>query len=302
MKKLLVVLLASLSFAATAAPVQVPIVWPFAAGSNQANYARAIIEQANADQQKYQFYFDNKPGAGGTISAKHVLNYKGLALLTSSSSFFVRPVYYPNESFNNADFKPVLIQCTGQPYIVISAKYKNIDELRQQKRLTIGVTLGSLTEALARELQLQLPATELTFIGYNNTLQPTQEMIGGQLDLNVDLPASTAQWIDAGKVNVIGASGTLYHKPFRTFTGQGITGFEDLVSNYQIVAPATTDPKVIEELHKILSQAARKSTTLPGLYAVDFCSPADVDLKKTNELYNKWSANWSKWLHKTEAK
>ena len=278
----------------------VPIVWPFAAGSNQANYARAIVEEANKQQTKYVFHFENKPGAGGSIAANYVLNYNGLALLSSSSSFFVRPVYYPNESHKVSDFTPVIVQCTGQPFVVVSAKYKNIAELRTQPKLTIGATIGSLTEALGREVKNNLPASiDMVFVGYNNTLQPTQEMIGGILDLNVDTPASTIQWIETGRINVIGASGTRDYPNYRTFQSQGIRGFEDLVSNYQIVASAKTDPAVVQELHSILRKAARESERLAMLYRTDFCTQADVDLRTANTMYDRWSRNWANWLRKT---
>jgi tripartite-type tricarboxylate transporter receptor subunit TctC len=300
MKKLLLGIGAFVLAVSSYAQQSVPLVWPFAPGSNQSNFARAIIEEANKQQTKYLFHFENKPGAGGSIAANYVLNYNGIALLTSSSSFFVRPVYYPNESHKTSDFTPVIIQCTGQPYVVVSAKYKTIAELKTQPKLTIGATLGSLTEALGREVKNNLPgSTDMAFIGYNNTLQPTQEMIGGVLDLNVDLPASTVQWVETGKISVIGTSGTRDYPGYKTFGSQGIRGFEDLVSNYQIVASAKTDPAVVQELHTILRKAARDSERLAMLYKNDFCTQADVDLKTANTMYDRWSKNWATWLKKT---
>jgi tripartite-type tricarboxylate transporter receptor subunit TctC len=300
MKKIILSIAALLVAASSFAQQSVPIVWPFAAGSNQANFARAIVEEANKQQTKYVFHFENKPGAGGSIAANYVANYNGIALLTSSSSFFVRPVYYPNESHKVSDFTPVIIQCTGQPFVVVSAKYKNIAELRTQPKLTIGATIGSLTEALGREVKNNLPAsTDMVFVGYQNTLQPTQEMISGILDLNVDTPASTIQWIETGRINVIGASGTRDYPNYRTFQSQGIRSFEDLVSNYQIVASTKTDPAVVQELHSILRKAAKESERLATLYKNDFCTQADVDLRTANTMYDRWSKNWATWLRKT---
>lgn len=300
MKKLLLGIGALVLAVSSYAQQSVPIVWPFAPGSNQANFARAIVEEANKQQTKYLFHFENKPGAGGSIAANYVLNYNGIALLTSSSSFFVRPVYYPNESHKPSDFTPVLIQCTGQPFVVVSAKYKTIAELKTQPKLTIGATIGSLTEALGRELKNNLPGSaDMTFIGYSNTLQPTQEMIGGVLDLNVDLPTSTLQWIETGKINVIGASGTKDYPNYKTFHNQGIKGFEDLVSNYQIVASAKTDTATVNELHAILRKASRDSGRLAALYQNDYCAQADVDLKTANVMYDRWSKSWPSWLKKT---
>jgi len=299
MKKLLLSISAFVLTVSCYAQQAVPVVWPFAPGSNQANYARAIIDEANKQQTKYLFHFENKPGAGGAIAANYVLNHNGIALLTSSSSFFVRPVYYPNESYNTKDFTPVIIQCTGQPYIVVSAKYKTLADLKLQSKLTIGATLGSLTEALGREVKNNLPITDMAFIGYNNTLQPTQEMIGGILDLNVDLPASTVQWIESGKINVIGTSGIRDYPLFKSFYSQGVKGFEDLVSNYQMVVNAKTDPTTVQELHNILRKASKDSIVLPTLYKNDYCAQADVDLKTTNAMYDRWSKNWATWLKKT---
>jgi len=299
MKKIILSIGALLVAASSFAQQSVPIVWPFAPGSNQANFARAIVEEANKQQTKYVFHFENKPGAGGSIAANYVANYNGIALLHSNSSFFVRPVYYPNESHKVSDFTPVVIQCTGQPFVVVSSKYKSLAELRSQDKLNMGVVTGSLTEALGRELKTNLPKADVVFVGYNNSLQPTQEMIGGTLDLNVDLPANLVQWIENGRANVIGSSGTRDYPNVRTFHSQGIKGFENLVSNYQLLAKAGTDPAVVQELHVILRKTIKDSSRLAALYKADYCTQVDVDLKTSNEMYDRWSRNWANWLRKT---
>lgn len=299
LKKLLLSVGAFVLAASAYAQTSVPIVWPFAPGSNQANFARAIIEEANKQQNKYVFYFENKVGAGGAIAANYVTNYNGVALLHSSSTFFVRPVYYPNESHKVSDFVPVAIQCTGQPFVIVGAKYRNIAELRGQNKLSTGVILGSLTEALARALKVNLPQNiDVAFVGYQNSLQPTQDMLGGTLDLNVALPMDVMQWIENGKAHVIGISGTKDFANMRSFSSQGIRGFEDLVANYHLLASAKTDPAVVQELHIILRKAIKDSSKLATLYKADYCTQVDVDLKTSNEMYDRWSRNWTNWLRK----
>ena len=299
MKKLLLSVGAFVLAASAYAQTSVPIVWPFAPGSNQANFARAIIEEANKQQNKYVFYFENKVGAGGAIAANYVTNYNGVALLHSSSTFFVRPVYYPNESHKVSDFVPVAIQCTGQPFVIVGAKYRNIAELRGQNKLSTGVILGSLTEALARALKVNLPQNiDVAFVGYQNSLQPTQDLLGGTLDLNVALPMDVMQWIENGKAHVIGISGTKDFANMRSFSSQGIRGFEDLVANYHLLASAKTDPAVVQELHVILRKAIKDSSKLATLYKADYCTQVDVDLKTSNEMYDRWSRNWPNWLRK----
>lgn len=299
MRKLVMGIAAFVLAVSAYAQQSVPVVWPFAPGAISANFARAIIESANKQQTKYLFHFENKPGAGGAIAANYVLNYNGIALLTSSSSFFVRPVYYPTESYKVSDFTPVMIQCTGSPWVVVSSKYKNINELKSQSKLSIGANPGSITEAVARELKNNLPSSDLALISYSNTLQPTQDMLGGVLDLNIDAPSNVLQWAETGKINVIGTTGTVDHPRFKTFRSQGINGFDDLVTSYQIVTSAKTDPAVVQELHSILRAASKDSEKLPALYKADYCVQSDTDLKTANDMYDRWSKNWTTWLKKT---
>lgn len=291
MKKLIATILAALSIGAQAQQT-VPIVWPFAPGSNQANFYRAIIEEANKQQTKYRFVFDNKPGAGGVVAARAVQSHQGLALLSGSSTFFVRPFFYPSESYSVNEFRPVIVQCVDMPFVVVSTKYSSMEQLRNQKQLTIGITIGSLTEAVARQLQASLPGTELTFVGYSNTQQPTLEMVAGRLDLNVDLTSFIQQWAAADKLHVIGATGTQDHRGIRSFASQGVRGFEGLVGNFQIVAPASVKSETVEELNGILRSASQAAIGLSKMYADDYCAPTDANMKQTTDMFDRWRRYW----------
>jgi hypothetical protein len=282
---------------------QVPIVWPFSIGSNQVNFIRTIIDDANKKQDKYNFYVEFKPGAGGTVAAQYVENHRGIALLSISSSFFVRPYYYPGESHKVENFKPVLIECTGQPLAIVSKKFSSLDELKNQKRLTIGANHGSLTEALVRQLQQLLPNTEVDLIPYPGTVQATQDVLADRLDLNIDTPGESLQWLDIGKINMIGASGTVENKHFKTFNSQGIKAFAGLTNNYMMLANSKTDTATVKELHEILRASAQvTSVRLKEYYAKDYCVEADLNLKQTNEIFNKWSTYWPEKLNSLSKK
>jgi tripartite-type tricarboxylate transporter receptor subunit TctC len=299
MKQTLAILLLFFSTLAHASPPQqVPIVWPFSVGSNQVNFIRTIIDDANKKQKKYNFYVEFKPGAGGSIAARYVENYKSLALLSTSSSFFVRSFYYPEESHKVENFKPVLIECTGQPMAVISKNFTSIDELKKQKSLTIGANFGSLTEAVVRQLQQVLPNTELTLVPYSGTVAGTQEVLAGRIDLNVDTPGESLQWFELGRINMIGASGIVENKYFKTFNSQGIKEFAGLTNNYMMVTSSKTDPAIVKELHDILRASAQTtSVRLREYYARDYCIEADLNFKQTNDIFNKWSTYWPEKLN-----
>ena len=88
MKKLLL-LLSLFVGSAFADPIKISSVWGFAVGSTQGTYYRAILDQANKEQSKYEFVFENKPGAGGSIGSDLVARAEpdGSTLLLISTSF-----------------------------------------------------------------------------------------------------------------------------------------------------------------------------------------------------------------------
>lgn len=291
MKKLFAIILAALSFSVLAKDT-VTIVWPFDTGSNQANFIRVINEEANKLQDKYTFVYDNKPGAGGSVGARSVLAANHITLLSSSSSFFVRPFFYPTDSHAVTDFQPIMIECNGQPYSVISSKYKSLAEVQKQPILNIGIGMGSLTEAVARELQTKLPNTKLNFVGYPGTIKALNDVLSGNLDLSVALPADTYQHVNAGTVFIIGSSGKQQYPKYPTFASQGLSGFDDLVGGYAIYAPAAMDPALAKELHSILTKAAQNAKKLPDLYAADRCLGSSLSYPETAATFNKWSSYW----------
>ena len=79
-KKILATIFMLASLSAWSAE-KISIVWGFAPGSNQANFYRAIVNELNATQTKYEFVFENRPGAGGAIAARYVLANPDTAIL-----------------------------------------------------------------------------------------------------------------------------------------------------------------------------------------------------------------------------
>lgn len=275
------------------AQVQVPIVWPFNPGSNQANFIRAMIEEANASQTKYLFVFDNKPGAGGSIAANTVAKSDRLAILSSPSSFFTRPLFYPNESHDINQFRPIMTQCSGLPYVIVSSKFKNMEELKKQSTLTIGVILGHPTEAVARELKKHLPNTQLTIVGYNATTPGTLDVISGNLDLNVDLPAGAKSWFDQKRINILGSTGTKDYPEFVSFASQNIRGFESYSADYRLLVSKSVPEEQVIELHSILKKA-NQADRVRQLQRSDYCTPSNLSLQKTQEDHGREVKYWQR--------
>jgi tripartite-type tricarboxylate transporter receptor subunit TctC len=297
MFKILISLLFVVSGVAAADPIPVTVVWPSDIGGTQANRVRLMVQQANAIQNKYQFFFENRPGGGGSVGARYMLTNRGINVMVWTSSWFVRPIFYPTESYNLNDFKPVSIQCTNFPYVMLSKKYQSYADLKKQKRITIGTIGGSAAESLVHELRRQLPNTDVTFVPYNNMTRPRLDVVGDVLDVNIDLPSDSLQWVENGTLNVIGGSGPSSHGPFRSFRSQGITGYEDLASNFFIIAPNSLDKKTTSELHDVFANADADPQMIK-MFNDDFCRPVNLDEEQTNTLYARWVKFWPTVLKK----
>ena len=274
---------------ASADKTQINIVYPWTASGGPANYLRNLIDEANQQQSKYLFLLDVKVGASGTVAANHVLTHPGVNLLsTSGGSFFIRSAMHPTTSWNPDDFQPLFIECSDMPYIIVSKKYKSLAELKNKKRLSIGMIAGHLTELIALELKKQLPTTDLTFIYYQATSPGTRDVLGDILDLNVDVPASAIPWIEDHKLFAIAATGSKNYKQFQSFESQGMPGFKYLTATWFISSKKSLNPEVTKEIKQILTEA-NKSKNILNLYSKDYCSPstADVDTE-----YSFWSKFW----------
>ena len=71
MKKLLAVVLATFALMATAKE-NITIYYSWSAADVAANFHRQLAIEANKVQDKYNFIFDVKPGAGGSIASNYI--------------------------------------------------------------------------------------------------------------------------------------------------------------------------------------------------------------------------------------
>lgn len=286
-----VIITATLLASTSWATENVAIVWPFNIGSAQANYARLMIESANSKQHDYVFYLDSKPGASGAIAVNHVINSNSLTLVSHSSSFFLRPNFFPKESYDIDNLKPVLVQAVNQPLAIISSKYSNLEELKKQTRLTIGMQNGGITQLVSEQLAKLLPNTELVLVPFNGSIDATQSMLSGNTDLSVDMLRDIRQWIDMDKVKVIGLTGTRNIGNLKSFKSQGLQGFDRIVQNYIIYANVKVSDDEVKRLHDILNEA-NKNTDLLKFYQEDFAEPVDLDIYKTKQFFQSLRKFW----------
>jgi len=253
MKKLLAIL-ASLVIASPAfAQKVVPVVWPFSPASSQANMVRTALDNANAQQNKYQFVFQNKPGAGGAVAALSVKNSKELEVLATTSSYYIRPMLY-KDSHNLDDFSLIAPFCNAQPLAIYSKKINRISDV-QQRDITIGVVPGSITSLMTRTIKRENPELNIIEIPYKGTPEAISDMLGGHVDGAIDWmgPSVTARLTP--DVKVLGMTGTRSLNGHPTFQSLKIKGLENVTVGHYFLVNKSVDNATRQELYKILTDA-----------------------------------------------
>jgi tripartite-type tricarboxylate transporter receptor subunit TctC len=270
----------------------ISIAWGFSIGSNQASTIRHIAEDANKSQSKYNFIVESKAGAGGSIAANHVLQNPSNTLVGMSSSFFIRPAVETVGVHDLDKFKPVLVQSIGAPLVIVSKKYKNINELLKEEKPSLGISgIGSISDMLANILKEKNP--NLNLINYKGMVDATVAAAGGHVDAAVTFFIDAKPMIDAKEVTVIGYTGTKDLDDFKglSLTKQGIAGVDKLVANYAIFSSREMPNAKAKEIHDILSRASINEKVRES-YIKDNLTVVNIPLNNSQEWYDTERSYW----------
>ena len=292
LKSILFFIAFSLSLPSFAAQ-SIPVYWPFSISSVQVVAVRSILDSINNKQMDKNFLVVHKPGAGSAVAAMHVAATANLELLAVSSSFFMRPAFFPDQSHRYQDLRPVVMMSTDMPALIMSKKYKTIDEVRKQKRVTIGMINGSITQLMALNLQKNLPGVELVFVPYQGTNQPTLHVLQGALDLNVGFVDDVDQHVKSDDLNILGISGKKSVRGYPTFSSLGLSGFENITVDYWIMASAKLSDSETKKLHQLFSEHLQAGQEF---WKRDEAVVANLDFQETNLRYKTQSTYWKELL------
>ena len=276
----------------------VTIIYSWTAADGPANYSRTLIEEANKLQNKYNFIFDTKPGAGGALAANYVRTTPN-TILATTSAFFVRPNFFPNESYDINAFKEIYLQCVA-PMAIASVKYKTWAEVPKDKSLTIGVSgLGTTTHLFATQLQTRYPL--LNVIPFKSTSESLLSVASGNTDLHVAFFGEIETWgsenLKFGKLNVLGISGTRSIWGFETLQQQG---FGNRVANisvpFHLIVPANLPKNKFNDWRGILQQAGQIAA-VRETYKIDACVPGNINDKDLDSWYQLQILQWNQLSH-----
>lgn len=236
------------------------LVVSFAPGGSVDLVAR-LLAQKLAESWGQQVVVDNRPGAGGNVSAEIVARAAndGYTIYLCSPSFVINPSIYAKTPYDPAkDFAPVSLVSLVQNVLVAypGLPAKSVKELLALAKAKPGeinyASTGSGSSGhLVMELFRSMTKVEMVHVPYKVIGQATNDLLGGQVSLWFPTMPGALPHIKAGRMRALGVAGAkrspaLPEVP--TIAEAGVPGFE-ASTWYALLAPARTPPEVVGKLN-----------------------------------------------------
>ncbi len=241
----------------------VRLIVAFAAGGSADVVAR-IVGQKLSEAVGQQVVIDNRPGAGGNLSAEIAARAApdGYTLYMSSASLVVNVSLYRKVAYDPVrDFAPVTLLASAQNVLVAhpSVPARSVKELIVLARKTPGrinyASTGSGTSGhLAMELFRSMAGIDMTHVPYKAVGQAQVDLLAGQVSLWFPTIPGALPHIKAGKMIALAVSGAKRSPALPdvpTVAEAALPGFE-ASTWYPILAPAKTSPAIVEQLNRQL--------------------------------------------------
>lgn len=272
----------------------ITILYAFPPSESMAGYSRVLAQEANSIQDRYTFVFDTKPGAGNSIAANHALNNKNV-ILSTTTAFFVRPNFYPNESYRQSDFHSLLSLCET-PMGVGSSKYRSWKEVPTDRPVFVGISgLGVTSHVIASQLLVKYP--NMVLVPFRGTGEALMAQLSGQVDFSVAFVKELDQWAEQNKIQttVLGITGSKEVAGYKPLINYGFPSVLGQINNSaHLAVPASLPQERAQEIQDILVKAAR-SPELKKLYEIDYCSAhPEISHTKQNDWFEKQIKLWQR--------
>lgn len=240
----------------------IKIVVPFTAGGAVDVVARIVAPKLGAALGQ-PVIIDNKGGAGGVLGATAVAQAApdGYTLLVGTvSTQGTNSAVYTKLSYDPVrDFAPIVL--LSKSPLVMEARptlpAKNVTQFialakSEPGKITFGsYGVGSINHLVA-ELFNSMAGIETRHVPYRGSAPMLQDLIGGQIDYAFDGVSTSAGYINAGTLQLLGIASAertpvLPNAP--TIAESGLPGFDNPVW-FGLFAPAGTPAPIVQKLNK----------------------------------------------------
>jgi len=293
MKKILSILALSLFSILATAKETITVIYSWTAADTAANFHRSLVEEANRIQDKYNFVFDMRPGAGGSIAANYVAETPNTVLATASA-FFVRPNFFPTESHDITKFREIFPQCSA-PAVIASKRYKSWSEVPVDAKLSIGMSgMGTTTHLIATQLVKKYP--NLIIVPFKSTSEALMGVLTGATDFSVNFMGDSEQYTKGSDpVHILGITGNKTINNVATLSSQGFSKDLELMNvPAELLVPTNWTDSKFTEIREIFLKAGRSQSVLNS-YKPDYCqSNNQMSDREIQTWYEKQTSDWKR--------
>jgi tripartite-type tricarboxylate transporter receptor subunit TctC len=243
----------------------VRIVVGFPPGGVADIYAR-LIGQWLSQRLGQQFIVDNRPGAGSNIATEAVVHGPpdGYTLLLAYSSNAINATLYSKLNFNFLrDIAPVGGVMREPLVILVNPSFptKTVADFTAYTKANPGKVnmasagVGTATH-VAGELFKAMTGLNMQHVPYRGGAPVLTDLIGGQVQVYFGSPASSIEYIRAGKLRALAVTTATRSEalPNIPTVGDFLPGYE-ATQWYGVGAPKDTPTEIIEKLNGEINAA-----------------------------------------------
>ena len=252
----------------------IKLVVPYAPGGGTDLTARLIAKMLSTSLGQ-SVLVENKAGAGGIIGQEYVARAvaDGYTLLFSAAGpLTITPFTYPSLPYDPIkSFDPIVLVSAQPLVLVVNAEskiYSVADLIKMAADTKKPISYGSFGNGsaahLAGEAFMMQTKITMTHVPYKGTSPALTALLGGDIDVLFDTVSTSAPFIKTGKLRALAVaaknrSSLLPDVP--TMAQAGVAGF-DAGTWYGILAPAGTNPKIIQKINQAVNAGLKEKEVI----------------------------------------
>lgn len=238
----------------------VTVVVPFLAGGGGDTLARLVVNGL-AKELNQSIVIENKPGAGGNIGTSQMVRATadGYTLgYGTNGTAAINHLIYKNPGFTPDDLEPISRFTTITASMAVSAESQFnsvqdvIDEAKKRPgQLTCGSAGNGTTSHIACELFKKMADIDMVHVPYRGGAAALTDLIGGRLDILIDVMPNLAGQIAGGKLRPLAVTmeeRVPTHPDVPTMGEAGVPGYYFFAWD-GLYAPKGTPSEILDKLN-----------------------------------------------------
>jgi len=278
-------------------------------GTGIAEDARFVIEAIQRLNPGVSMVIVRRAGAGGTIGTAQVARAKpdGYTLLTSSASFVLTGLVYPNLSYDvRKDFSPITM-LNEKGYFLeanIEAPFNNIKDYIAYAKANPGMLnfatsgFGSTTH-IPGVLLDYMAGTKVTYVNYKRSVDRYTDTLAGRTHVVIGGYNNLQAHLQTGKIKPLAYTGTQRHPfaPDVPTIGEVVPGYE-YTTWTGTLGPAKIPSALLRKINRMWIDGLRDPVTTKKMTAEGETIGANssADFQK---FINVEAAKWDKVIKAT---